>query len=284
MFKSQAMNGGEDAVLLFHGLSSSPLELQLLGRGLQRAGYSVYLPHLPGYGDDGSGKRRQVTHCKDWVAQALHEYDAIQTRHARVAVGGLCIGALLALHVAAERPAVAAVTALSPTLWYDGWSLPWYSFMLPLASFVPFGKHYSFRERPPYGVKDLRMRAWIAREMANSESSIAGAATLTAPGLLEARRLSQAIRRRLKSVVAPTLVLHAVEDDMASPRSAEHLMRHLGAKQTRLVMLRDSYHMITLDQEKGHVLAEVRDFLDRNASQDAASTSPNNVVSLPVAH
>ena len=278
------MKGGEDAILLFHGLSSSPLELQLLGRGLQRAGYSVYLPHLPGYGDDGNGKRRHVTHCRDWVAQALHEFDAIQARHARVAVGGLCIGALLGLHVAAERPAVAAVAALSPTLWYDGWSLPWYRFMLPLAGYLPFGKRYSFRERPPYGVKDDRMRAWIAREMANSESSIAGAATLSAPGLLEARRLSHAVRQRLKRVVAPTLVLHAVDDDMASPRSAEYLMRHLGAKRTRLVMLRDSYHMITLDQEKDHVLAELRDFLARSASQDAASAPHNNVVSLSVAH
>jgi carboxylesterase len=278
------MKGGEDAVLLFHGLSSTPLELQLLGRGLQRAGYSVYLPHLPGYGDDGSGKRRQVTHWQDWVAKALQEFDAIKARHARVVVGGLCIGALLALHVAAERSEAAAVTALSPTLWYDGWSLPWYSFMLPLASYVPFGKRYNFRERPPYGVKDERMRAWIAREMANSESSIAGAATLTAPGLLEARRLAQATRRLLKRVSAPTLILHALEDDMASPRSAEYLMRYLGAQQTRLVMLRDSYHMITLDQEKGRVLAEVREFLAQNASQSAVDAPQNNVVSLPAVH
>jgi carboxylesterase len=263
MFKPQTLPAGERAVILFHGLSSSPLEVQLLGRGLQRAGYTVYLPHLPGYGDGGEDDRA-VTNWQDWLEQALREFDRVKALHEHVAIGGLCIGATLALNVAARRAdQVAAFVALSITLWYDGWNLPWYRFLLPLAAYVPFGMRYRFKESAPYGVKDERMRAWIAREMEKTHSSVAGAATLSAASLIQARRLYRATRRILPRVTAPTLVIHAMEDDMSSPRNPEYLVRHLGARETRYVALRDSYHMITLDQEKDRVLAETRSFLDQ---------------------
>jgi len=286
MYKSQTLRGGETAILLFHGLSSSPLELQLLGRGLQRAGYSVYLPHLPGYGDDGQGRHRRVTHWQDWLAKALHEFDQVRAQHDQVVVGGLCMGATLGLQVAAQRPQeVAAVAALSVTLWHDGWALPWTRFLLPLAACVPFGmRHrFCFREGPPYGVKDERMRAWIAREMANTQSSMAGAATLAVSSLLEARRLFTATRKILARIESPTLIVHAVEDEMSSPRNAEYLARHVGARRTRLVMLRDSYHMITLDREKDRVLAEVRGFLSDTLGQAHQQPATRNKV-IPFIH
>jgi carboxylesterase len=279
MYKPQVLPAGERAVILFHGLSSSPLEVQLLGRGLQRAGYTVYLPHLPGYGDDGQGQNRLVTHRQAWLAQALLEFDTVREKHEHVVIGGLCIGATLALNVAAQRPdQAAAFIALSITLWYDGWTLPWYRIFLPLAAYVPFGMRYSFRELPPYGVKDERMRAWIAREMAKTESSIAGASTLSARSLIQAQRLCRETRRVLPQISLPILVIHAMEDDMSSPRNPEYLIRHIHSRLTRYVVLRDSYHMITLDQEKDRVLAETRDFLNQVfGTEERTSIQKNNV-------
>ncbi|MDD4881663.1 MAG: alpha/beta fold hydrolase [Gallionellaceae bacterium] len=262
MFKSISYPGGNTAILLFHGLSSSPLELLMLGRGLQRAGYSVYLPYLPGYGDDGQGRHRHITDSQDWVRQAVDEFDRVRERHEHVIVGGLCIGATLALQLAALRDdKIAGIIAMSVTLMYDGWSLPWYRILLPLAAHVPFGERYSFREGAPYGVKDERMRSWIAREMNHAESSMAGSSTLSARSLIEARRLYLSVRNALPSIEAPALILHAIEDEMSSPRNAEYVLRHLGSRDSRLVMLRDSYHMITLDREKDRVLDEIRHFL-----------------------
>jgi len=279
MFKTQVLSAGERAVILFHGLSSSPLEVQLLGRGLQRAGYTVYLPHLPGYGDDGQGRARLVTDRRDWLALALHEFDTVRAKHEHVAIGGLCIGATLALNVAAQRPdQVAAFIALSITLWYDGWTLPWYRFFLPLAAYVPFGMRYSFRELSPYGVKDERMRAWIAGEMAKTESSVAGASTLSARSLIQAQRLCRETRRILPHINLPILVIHAMEDDMSSPRNPEYLIRNIRSRQTRYVVLRDSYHMITLDQEKDRVLAETRGFLDQVMNTEVQTHQPKNNV------
>lgn len=260
MVEPLVFKGGPHAVVLFHGLSSTPQELQITARGLSRAGYTVILPGIRTYtwarGDHGKPAWRQ------WVGDARRIYEQTVSRYESVSIGGLCIGAVLALQVAATSSAEpASVLCLSTTLHYDGWSLPWYRHFLPLAGWLPFGHRYRFKERWPWGVKDPRMRQWIEQQMAADGASAAGAAELGARHLLEARRLIRATRSRLQQVTAPTLVLHAVEDEVASPRSAEEVIRRVKAGRTRLVLLRDSYHMISLDREKQRVIDEIGGFL-----------------------
>src|SRR4029077_9873841 len=72
------------------------------------------------------------------------------------------------------------------------------------------------------------------------------------------------------SVNAPALVIHAKEDDVASLKSAEFVLDKIGSKDVHFVLLHDSYHMVTLDNEREVVADEtVRFFCDRN--QKAAS-------------
>lgn len=256
---------GPHAVLLLHGLCSGPQELQFLARGLQRAGYTVRLPVLAGYshGYPHGLPARESTQAR-WRAAALAEFDALAATHDSVAVGGLCIGAVLALHVAAARPgAVAACIGLSTTLYYDGWATPWTRRLLPLARVLPGARRILVRERAPYGVKDERMRAFIERQMKQSGNSDAGAAALSVHHLLEARELIAGLRPRLAAVDAPTLLVHAREDEAVSPRSALDAARELVAARVRCVLLNDSYHMLSIDREKHTVLAEMRAFLDQ---------------------
>ena len=275
--KSLHLGGGPDAVLLFHGISSGPQELQFIARGLQRAGYTVRVPVIPGYSHDNTAIR--TTRYREWVDAALAEFDDLRASHASVAVGGLCIGAVLSLRVAAMRSgAVAALIGLSTTLHYDGWSTPWIRKLLPLAPFVPGAGRIRVRESAPFGLKDERMRGFIERQMRELGASDAGAATLRVQDLLEARRLMAAARRGLADIAAPTLLLHAREDDAASPRSAFEVATHVASRRVRCVLLNDSYHMISIDREKHMVLAEMLEFLGRQ--RQAGQAAPANLVSL----
>jgi carboxylesterase len=61
-------------------------------------------------------------------------------------------------------------------------------------------------------------------------------------------------RSKLSDVRQPALIVHPRDDDIASLKNAHYLQTHLGGLVDTLV-LNDSYHMITLDQQR-HIVAE----------------------------
>lgn len=270
--------GDDTAVLLLHGLYSNPNEMSPLGKELEKAGYRVAIPHLQGYtvcAEDVLDRRFARSPWEDWYAQVETVFDELRQQHRRVVVGGLCIGADLALHLAAQRGLqVAAVLALATTLYYDGWGIPWYSFLLPLGYYTPLRHIYTYRERTPFGLKNPRVRARVERDMREREVSAAGASELPLNGIYQAQRLIGSIKKELPQVVSPTLVIHSREDDVASLRSPEQVYRRISAERRRKVVLDDSYHIITLDNERRRVSGEALDFLAQVLGAPAAARLP----------
>jgi carboxylesterase len=272
----------ERAALLIHGLSGSPLEMQYLARPLRQAGFATFVPHFEGY---GFGERPDLFATGSWLewrAQVLEQFDELARNYRSVCVSGLCVGAVLALDLAAKRPGqVAALSLLSTTLAYDGWSLPWYQFLAALAYYTPLRYRYSYRERHPYGVKNESLRKWIAREMSEKTTSIAGASSLPMTAVFQAKKLIRQVRRAIPAVNAPALVIHAKEDDVASLKSAEFVLENIGSDDVDFVLLHDSYHIVTLDNEKELVADEtIRFFCDRirkTANATTAGGAPRDV-------
>ena len=254
--------GGKHAVLLIHGLQSSPAELQPLAKRLNQAGFTVHVPHIRGYGFEHGDTPRSVTHWQDWHAKVLNEFRLLKQQHETVAIGGLCIGAVLSLSVAAELgDEVSALSLFSTTLWYDGWSIPWYHFMRYVGYYTPFRYIYSYREREPFGLKNEQLRKWIAREMSHKDSSIVGASKLNLPAIQEAERMIKWVKKSLPSVTAPALIIHAIDDDISTPRSARFVTENIGSKTIESILLHNSYHMITVDNDREQVAVDTILFL-----------------------
>ena len=274
--QSIQLNGGRHGVLLFHGLSSSPLELQFLARGLHRAGYTVRVPAIEGYtyapGQKGTASVRH------WIESALHEFDTLRNSCDHVSLGGLCLGSVLALRAAALRPGkVHSMMCLSTALHYDSWGNPWFTPLLPLARLAPFVHGMRVRERDPYGLKDVRMRAWVAKQMKQAGESDAGAASLQIGDILKARRLIASVRRNLGLIHCPILLVHAKEDENATPRSAFEVAMKVRGDGVRVVLLQNSYHMISIDQEKETVLHEMKLFLGQPGQEPVRRPLPEPV-------
>jgi carboxylesterase len=268
---------GEDAVLLLHGLASSPAELRYLGKALQDKGFSVSIPHLAGYGHGGA-----ATAWRAWQAEAGAALDKLESRYRSVSVGGLCIGAVLALSLAAEKQGgIAALSLLSTTMFYDGWSIPWYRFLLPLARRTPLRHLYAYREREPYGVKNEILRRRIARSMERGFSD-AGAPRISLRHIHEASRLIGHVRRAVRDVRTPALIMHAIDDDTASVRSANFVAERIGARDVRTVFLDNSYHLVTMDNERAVVARETAEFF-REKARDAIPRSGHSDLQLAVA-
>jgi len=264
--KSIELPGGSHAVLALHGLLGNPLEMQFVGKKLQKAGYTVVIPLIPGYGySSGQGKKFRTTTFEQWYEEVQRHFDLLKQSYESVSVVGLCIGAVLALRLAADRgDEVAALSLLATTLYYDGWSIPKYSFLLPLAYYTPARYLYAYRERYPFGLKNKNLRTWIEREMKVKSSSAAGASHLSAEGIFQAYRLIKDVKRKLGLVRAPALIMHAEEDDVASTRSADLVEAGIASAFKKKIILHDSYHIITLDNEKELVAAETIGFFQQH--------------------
>jgi len=263
IIKSLELIAGDHAVLLIHGLQGVPAEMLPLAKRLHKAGYTVRVPHFSGYGYLPGDTAHSVTTWRDWHNQVLLELRDLKRQYRTVSVGGLCIGAVLALSVAAEAgEEISGLSLLSTTLYYNGWSIPWYRFMLPLGYYTPFRYIYSYKEREPFGLKNPQLRRWVAREVAHKTSSIAGASRLTLPAVHEAELLIKSVKSKLHLVTAPALIIHAVEDDVSTMRSADFVTDHIGSDRVVKIVLHDSYHMITLDNEREHVADETIKFFD----------------------
>ncbi len=265
------MSGGEHAVLLVHGLTGSPFEMKYLARQLNRAGFTVKGPCLAGHGSTLDDLKR--TTWQDWYGTVQDAFGELKRDHATVSVAGLCMGALLALKLSVDHDAeVNAVSLISTTLFYDGWGLPWYKFLLPLAYFTPVCHLYSFKERPPYGIKNEALRARVVEGM--RDSSIAHESV---PGvsMRELYRLIVVMKRQvIARVTAPALIVHSREDDLASAKNALYVQRHIKSKDVRMMLLDDCYHMVPIDNQRSMAAAGVVDFFKGRARGTSLSARP----------
>jgi carboxylesterase len=274
---STAQNS-DHAVLLLHGLSSSPLELRFLARFLAEEGFITHTPELAGY-SAGTGHLPM----EQWISAAVAQFDALAVQYRHVSVCGLSMGATLAAAVAHQRPAARALLLLSITLSYDGWAIPWYLFMFDYLYYTPLRSRYRYREHEPYGLRNEALRSKIARAMQKNEISEVGPASIAMPALHEARRLAASVRNKLKGIATDCLIIHAIDDETSSPHNARFVESNVGAAFLRTIWLDDSYHMITSDNEREVVARECALFLRESAAASAASNNPAPVVSRALA-
>lgn len=251
--------GGAHAALLLHGLAGSPLEARFIGKLLQRAGFSVFIPIIGGYsmGSPGMDWPR-------WLVKTEEIYLRLHAQYKTVSVAGLSVGATLGLALAERQPGLLALALWSVTLFHDGWAMPWYRWLFKPGHFLGLGRYYAYREREPYGLKNPRWRARVAEVMRSGKVSVAGPASIPAEFLYQSMALGTYAERNLGRVRADTLVIHAADDETASPKNAEAVYRGISSAHKRKIMLGDSYHIITMDNERDLVARETIRFFQQS--------------------
>jgi len=266
------------AVILVHGLTGTPNEMRFLAWFLNTHGYTVSCPRLANHGQPLHILKS--TRWEEFYGSVRQAYQDLRAEHQQVYVGGLSMGALLALLLADEfQSGIGGVSCLSPTLFYDGWNVPWYQFLLPLGSHTPL-KHYAyFKEEPPYGLKNERIRAKVHEYYEKADIHDMrdvdrfGYPYFPLRLLGELRRLVGHLEKRLPFIHCPCQVIQARHDDMSSVRNAQVIHDRVASARKEIVYLEDSYHVITADQERAKVAQSMMDFFapeTRHASPDAA--------------
>jgi carboxylesterase len=268
------IKGGKVGFLLLHRLCGTPVEMRFVANGLAKQGYTVHCPQLAGH--CGSTDDIARSSWVDWYRSAEDALIELRKDCDTVIVGGLSTGAVLALMLAAKHPTKVHATALmAPTLWLNGWMIPWYARLFRLVSSKRFANLFSFPHHDPHGIKDSRIRDFIQRARAQRGTAEAGHPVTPGAAVFEHRQLVNAVCKLVPYVRQPTLIVHPLEDDYAALSNATYLRDKLSGA-VDLVVLDDCYHIVTVDRQR-HLVVEA---IDRFAGQLTGRTA--SAIAMPL--
>ncbi len=259
------IKGGRVGVLLLHGLCGTPVEMRYVAHGLARAGFTVHCPLIAGHG--GTQTDIKASTWQDWLASAEAALEELGQECDVVICSGLSTGALLSLMLAAKHPdKVHGIAPLAPTLWLNGWLIPWYARLFRLVRQTWVADLISFPDIEPHGIKDDRIRGFIRKALASGDCSVAGLPVTPGRAVLEHHRLVRALKKMLSSIKQPAMIIHPREDDYADLNNAWYLQRNLKGR-VDMVVLDDSYHIVTVDRQRHVVVERMVGFVTRLAEQ-----------------
>jgi carboxylesterase len=233
-------DGSQVGVLLSHGFTGSPKSVRPWAEHLASAGYTVRLPRLPGHGTTWQEMNR--TRWEDWYAVLDREFRELHEQCDRVFVGGLSMGGTLVTRLAqVHGPRVSGLMLVNPA----------------------------------YTVKDPRLKALpVLQALVPSLPGIGN--DIKKPGqdegcynriplkaLYSQTKLWAEVVRDLPEVTQPVILWHSPEDHVVPPASSELLLARISSTDVAENLLRDSYHVATLDNDAPRIFEESVTFIER---------------------
>ncbi len=237
VFKKQSKKG----LLMLHGFTASPYEFYDFSKNFETDGFSLSIPLLRGHGKEVA----DLKNCNwyQWFEDAKKALFELRKICERVFVIGQSMGGTLALHLAAHYQ-VEGIILLAPGLYLKQKG----SSILPVIS--PFKSYFNKKKGP-----DIKNEISKAKAISYDKSPV--------KGIIELKRLFSHVEKDLPEVYAPTLLFHSRDDHVIDYRSSEYIYKHISSKDKRILTLNNSYHVLSLDNEKNIIKKETKKFISR---------------------
>jgi carboxylesterase len=229
--------GGPTGVLLLHGFTGNPSSLRPLGEALAGRGHSVSCPRYPGHGT--RWEDLADTTWQDWEAEAIRAMEDLAGRCDLVVACGLSVGGAMALYLGARRQeALRGVVAINP--YVRNWRIAFAPLVRPL--------HPSVK-----GVGD-DIKKPGRTEIPYDRIPVAA--------IVQLNRFLRIVRSELTSMRLPLLVFRSAEDHVVPRGNAEYLLRRVGSELRELILLPNSYHVATLDNDADTIIEQTHRFIE----------------------
>ena len=233
-----AADRGPVGAILSHGLTGMPGSLREWGQSLADEGITVRIPRLPGHGTTWQDANR--VRWQDWYAELERAFDEVRSRCERVFVMGLSMGGTLALRLAQQRgDDVAGTVVVNPSLFTtrkDAKLLPLVRWVVP--SFPPVGNDIKKPGvvEPAYDRLPVKAAYQLAQLWKHTNADL--------------HRLTQ-----------PLLVFTSRDDHVVEPANSDRLMQQAATANKRQVVLEDSFHVATMDNDLKVIVSETLAFV-----------------------
>ncbi|KGX84422.1 alpha/beta hydrolase [Pontibacillus litoralis] len=229
---------GKRAVLLLHGFTGHSADVRMLGRYLQKKGYTSHAPIYKGHGAPPEEILKYTP--KDWwqdVQEALQHLKDLG--HEEVAVVGLSLGGVFSLKLGYSEAVKAVVPMCAPMFFDNEEQLK--------QGFKQFAKEYKQLEEKSEEQIEQEMEALLV----NSTETFT-----------ELKNLINTVNKNVDMIYAPTMVVQARKDQMINTDSAPYIYEHVEADLKHIKWYEESGHVITLDKEKEKLHEDVYNFLE----------------------
>lgn len=235
--KPFTFKAGNRAVLLLHAFTGHSADVRMLGRFLQKQGYTSHAPIYRGHGLTPEALLK--TSPSDWWEDVEQAYLYLRNLgYEEIAVAGLSLGGVLGLKLASKLETKGIITMATP-MYFDNESKL-------LRALVAFSKQYKQLEG-----KD---EALITQEL--------GMIKEEAPSLI--KQLDPLITKtkdNLSLVEKPALIIQPVKDQLINPSSATYIYNHILSPDKDLLWYEKSLHVVTTGVEKDRLHKDVYQFL-----------------------
>lgn len=231
----------QTAVLLMHGITSTPQMVRPVAERLTADGYAVSAPRLPGHGTRWQDMAR--TRYADWLAAVVSSLESLRAEHETVVAFGVSMGGALVTDVAARRPdLIDGLVLVNPAFAATDWRLRVISRVKHL---VPVAQ----------GIADDIRRPGPPRELAYRWTPLRAFDSFVEqwPRLVG----------QLPDVHQPVLLVRSRHDRVVPPLSAETFLGAVGSEDVTVHWLEESGHVAPLDHDAEELIAITRDFVGR---------------------
>ena len=246
--KDIIINGNNAAILLIHGFTGSPDEMEYIGKEInRRKGWKVVIPCLPGHCTKPEDMA-SVTN-DDLLEKIIDEYKKLRTEFKTVFVAGLSMGGLLTLKFATKFRSVDGIVTISAPMYLKGAqnraildALNTLHIRTSLKYVKRKGRDIHF---PPlnYSFHDYSWAPLVS--------------------VMELEKLINSVKTDIGMIISPIQIFHSKNDHTAPVKSAKIIFHRVSSKVKELILFEDSYHVITLDVDRECLVRKMINFLER---------------------
>ncbi|RHW38939.1 carboxylesterase [Neobacillus notoginsengisoli] len=236
--KPFTFEAGKRAVLLLHGFTGSSADVRMLGRFLEKKGYTSHAPHYKGHAVPP--EEFVKTGPEDWWQDVLDGYQFLKDKgYDEIAVAGLSLGGVFSLKLGYTVPVKGIIPMCAPMDFKSEETL--YQGVLAYAR--EFKQHEGKTEYE------------INQEMAEFRQT-------PMKTLKSLQQLILDVRDHVDMIYAPLLVVQGRLDHMVDIDSANIIYSQAESVNKQIKWYEESGHVITLDKEKDQLHEDVYTFLE----------------------
>ncbi len=236
--------GSDVGVLLCHGFTGTPQSMRPWGEHLADRGYTVRIPRLPGHGT--TWQEMNDTRWEDWYSCVDAAFRELHQTCERVVVCGLSMGGALALQLAQEHgPRISGLVLVNAAVKIDDPR----TLLLPVLKHVVGSLAGVGNDVKKPGVTEL-------------------AYTRTPLKALHSQMVAwQSIVRDLPEVTQPVLLLRSPQDHVVPASSSALILSRISSRDVTEILLEDSYHVATIDNDAQRIFDESAKFIERTTQR-----------------